>query len=254
MTQKGSSGSSSQCFERHAGTKWVSPVGSGILFPLTFILMVLSFGAVIFWLPPAGEFADAYGSGQLAKVMFVHVPLAIVGFFALAAAAIYGACYLRTRDMRCDAFECASAEVGLLYSLLATITGAIWAKYAWGALWNWDPRQLTMVVVLSSYGAYFALRSAIEDEEQRAVISSAYAIVAAFMAFVNSFVLINWLPTLHPRLVILSRSGMGVEYRIVLFISLLAYGCLCACLIRLSAMTYLLWALQTHAARSDQVE
>lgn len=221
--------------------------------PLTFILMMLSFGAAFLWLPPADEFARAYGSGQLAKVMFIHVPLAIVGFFALVAAAIYGAIYLRTREMYYDAVGCASAEVGLLYALIATATGAIWARYAWGAFWNWDPRQVTMVVVLSAYGAYFALRCAIEDEERRAVISSAYAIVAAIMAFVNFFVLINWLPTLHPRLVALSRSGMGIEYRIVLFISLLAYACLCACLIRLSARIRLLGALQIQAARGDQV-
>ncbi|MCS7254354.1 MAG: cytochrome c biogenesis protein [Armatimonadota bacterium] len=211
-----------------------------LLFQITFALMVLSFCAVIFWLPRAEEFANTYGSGGLAKVMFVHVPLAIVSFVAFVAAAIYGIFYLRTREVRYDALECASAEVGLVYALLATVTGAIWARYTWGAFWNWDPRQVAMVVVLSTYAAYFALRSAIEGEEQRMVISSAYAIFAAVMALVNYFVLINWLPTLHPRHVIFSRSGMGFEYRVLLFISLLAYVGLCACLIKLNSRLRLL--------------
>lgn len=254
MTTEDDSQSLSEHSERHAVNWFTSAGRHNFLLPLTFVLMVLSFGAAFLWLPPAEEFAKAYGSGQLAKVMFIHVPSATVGFLALVAAAIYGAIYLRTRKMHYDAIGCASAEVGLLYALIATVTGAIWAKYAWGAFWNWDPRQVTIVVVLSAYGAYFALRCAIEDEERRAIISSAYAIVAAIMAFVNFFVLINWLPTLHPRLVILSRSGMGIEYRIVLFISLLAYGCLCACLIRISARVRLLSTSQIRVARGDQVE
>lgn len=210
-----------------------------LLLLLSFILMVVVFGAVIFWLPPAKGFVGVYGNGSLAKVVFVHVPLAMVSFLAFVGAAFYGIRYLRTMEMHYDIFEVACAEVGLLYALLATVTGAIWAKYAWGAFWNWDPRQVSMVIVISAYGAYFALRSAIEDEEQRAIISAAYIIVAAIMTFINYFVLLNWLPTLHPKLVMLRRGYMSGEYRFLLLLSLFAHVGLCTCLIRASAICHL---------------
>jgi len=226
-----------------------------LLILLTFITMVFSFGAVMLFLPPESTFEKTYGSGHLAKVMFVHVPFAVVSFLAFVIAAYYGATYLRWRDIRFDLLSCASAEVGLLYAFVATLTGAIWAKYAWGTFWNWDPRQVTMIVVLSAYCAYFALRSAVEGEEQKAIASSAYSVVAAFASFVNYFVLLNWLPSLHPQRVLLSKGSMGTDYRIVLLLSIIAHILLCVCLIRLCAsckwLEYRLVLLRTRGGLSD---
>ena len=33
----------------------------------------------------------------------------------------------------------------------------------WGAYWNWDPRQTSIVLALLFYAAYLALRAAVED-------------------------------------------------------------------------------------------
>lgn len=225
-----------------------------LLILFTFVVMVSSFGVVMLLLPPESTFERAYGSGHLAKVMFVHVPFAVVSFLAFVIAASYGATYLRRRDVRFDLLSCASAEVGLLYAFVATLTGAVWAKYAWGTFWNWDPRQVTMVIVLSAYCAYFALRSAVEGE-QRAIVSSAYSVVAAFATFVNYFVLLNWLPSLHPQRVILSRGSMGADYRFVLLLSIVAHSLLCVCLIRLCAsckwLEHKLLMLRTRGGLND---
>ena len=49
-------------------------------------------------------------------------------------------------------------ELGLIFGVLATVTGAIWARIKWGAYWNWDPRQTSILISLLFYGAYLALR------------------------------------------------------------------------------------------------
>ena len=81
---------------------------------------------------------------------------------------------------------------------MATVTGSIWAKKIWQSYWNWDPRQTTMLVLLMIYAAYFLLRSAIENEEQKAKLSAVYSIIA----FVTVPFLVFYLPRkygfLHP--------------------------------------------------------
>ncbi|HID08356.1 MAG TPA: hypothetical protein EYP10_14545, partial [Armatimonadetes bacterium] len=120
--------------------------------PVTCAVMVVTFAGAIYWVKPAQAFGQIYGSGYVAKVMFVHVPLAIVSFVAFVVTAAYSIAYLRQRDIRHDVRASASAELGCLFALLATITGAIWARCTWGEYWNWDPRQITVVVVLATYG------------------------------------------------------------------------------------------------------
>ena len=57
----------------------------------------------------------------------------------------------------------AAIELGLVFCLLATLSGSIWARVEWGAFWNWDPRQLSITLLLVYYAAYLALRGQIAD-------------------------------------------------------------------------------------------
>ena len=71
------------------------------------------------------------------------------------------------RQPRHDRAAAVAIELGLLFGVLATVTGALWARIMWGAYWNWDPRQTSLLISLLFYTAYLALRSAIDDENTR---------------------------------------------------------------------------------------
>ncbi|MFA0776454.1 MAG: hypothetical protein PVTTEEND_000168, partial [Candidatus Fervidibacter sp.] len=122
------------------------------------ILLLGAFALAFFWVPPAAEFQRLYGNGHIAKIVFVHVPLAIVSFIAFVVAAGFGVAYLRTRRLLWDALGAATIEVAWLYAVLATVTGAWFARLAWGAWWNWDPRQATKFMGLLTYTAYLLVR------------------------------------------------------------------------------------------------
>ena len=121
--------------------------------------------AVFFIVPPAE------GLGNYVRIAFLHIPLAWVSVIAFLLSAVRAVQYLRTRDLVYDLKGAAAAELGLIFCLLATLSGAVFAKLTWGAYWNWDPRQTTIFVLLLIYGAYLALRSSLEEEEQRALLS-----------------------------------------------------------------------------------
>lgn len=152
----------------------------------------------LLWLWIAVAIAGAYlaapplqgfvGDGESSRILFFHVPMAWTAFVAFLTAGIYSARFLRRRDPRLDLAAAAAVEIGLVFCVLATLSGSIWARVEWGAFWNWDPRQLTITIALVYYAAYLALRSQIADTEVRGRVSGAYAVlglvVAPFLFFV----------------------------------------------------------------------
>lgn len=139
--------------------------------------------------PVSAGFAGLDGrSPQSSRIVFFHVPFAVASFFGFLAAAAWSAMYLWKRRPESDRASLAAIEVSLVFCVLATITGAVWSRVQWGAFWNWDPRQTSIALAVVFYGAYLTLRGAIEDPENRARISSAYAvlgfIVAPFLYFI----------------------------------------------------------------------
>src|SRR5215475_3624990 len=147
------------------------------------------------------------GLGDAGRIIIMHVPTAWVTSLAFAVSAIYSILYLRRRRASDDAFAVAAAEVGFVFCILATVTGAIFAQVVWGVFWNWDPRETSILVLLLIYAAYFALRSAIDDTNRRRRLSAAYNLFAAvtmpFLLFVAPRVAES---SLHPNCAFIQGS------------------------------------------------
>lgn len=155
--------------------------------------------------------------GQSSQILYFHVPMAWVAFVAFFAAGIWSVRYLAgRRDPRHDRAAAAAIELGLLFGLLATATGAIWARVMWGAYWNWDPRQTSILIALLFYAAYLALRGAVSDEPTRARLSAAYASLGLAVAPFLFFVLPRLGFTLHPEPVVNTAGKIDIEPRMLL--------------------------------------
>lgn len=138
------------------------------------------------------------GLGETGRIIVYHVPAAWVAVLAYLMAMVNSAGYLRKGDLRFDRQAQVNAELGTVFCLLATVTGAIWSKGAWGWYWNWDPRQTSIFVLLLIYGAYFVLRSAISDSDRRARLAAVYAILAFLTVPFLVFVAPRVYASLHP--------------------------------------------------------
>lgn len=161
--------------------------------------------------------------GERARILYFHVPTAWVSTVAFIMALFYGARYIKTRDILYDYKAASSAALGLIFAVLATVTGAIWAKFKWGAFWNWDPRQTSIFVLILIYGAYFALRSAVESEEQRAKLSSVYSILAGITVPFFIFIFPRIVESLHPDPIVNSSGKVKMNTSmLIVFLSSLA--------------------------------
>ncbi|MCI0708283.1 MAG: cytochrome c biogenesis protein [Ignavibacteriae bacterium] len=177
------------------------------------------------------EFPIIPGLEDKARNLFFHVPMSWTAVVAFFVSAIYGIKYLRSKNIDFDNISVSSAGLGLLFSVLATITGALWARFNWGAFWNWDPRQTSIFILLLIYGAYFALRSAIDSEEKRARLSAVYTILSGLTVPFLVFIMPRMMAGLHPG-ALGDESGKGPLFetnmiasnmRVLFYLSLLGF-------------------------------
>lgn len=163
--------------------------------------MLVVTAAIFLWVPPYE------GLGNVGRIVMVHVPTAWLTMLAFAVAAWQSIRYLRKHNPVFDDRAVAATELGFLFAVLATATGSMFAKVVWGSFWNWDPRETSILILLLVYGAYFALRSAIDDVERRRQLAAVYALFAFATAPLLIFVVPRLFEsTLHPNCAFLKDS------------------------------------------------
>jgi len=194
--------------------------------------------AVIYVVPPA------VGLGELVRIAFFHIPVAWVSVLAFLLSAVWAFQYLRTRNLEYDWRSSAAATLGFVFCILATVSGAIFAKLTWGAYWNWDPRQITIFVLLLIYGAYLALRTAVEDEEQKARIAAVYSLLSFITVPFLMFIIPRFYFSLHPAPLINSAAKIDMD-RIMLYV-------LAAALVACTAIFWQMLAWQVHTRQRQE--
>jgi heme exporter protein C len=172
--------------------------------------------------------------GQTSRILFFHVPQAWIATLSFLLSMIASCIYLAKRSAKTDYLALSAAELGLLFCILATASGSIFAKATWGSFWNWDPRQTSIIILLMIYGAYFALRSAVPDPEKRRVFAAVYSILAFVTVPFLVFVVPRITASLHPEDTMNpAKPGMDPRTLKVFLGSLLAYTGLFVWMLRL---------------------
>jgi heme exporter protein C len=187
------------------------------------------------------EFPNVPALGDRARILFFHVPMAWVTVIAFIVAMIYGIKYLVSKNIDYDIKSVASAGLGLMFCILATVTGSLWAKFNWGSFWNWDPRETSIFVLLLIYCAYFALRSAVDVSEKRAALGAVYSILAGITVPFFIFIMPRILDSLHPDPIINTRGKIDMNpTMLIVFLASLA---------GFTALYFWMWNLKVRLER-----
>jgi len=176
---------------------------------------------ILFWLAAVIYGAFFYaplaeGLGEYTRVLYFHVPVAWITVVAFALGAIFSGLYLKTRNLKFDMWSEAANHLGLIFGILATVTGSIWAKMSWGSFWNWDPRETSIFILLLIYAAYFALRSAVEQPDRRAALSSVYDLLAFVTVPFFIFIVPRIYESLHPDPIINDEGKIHMNGQMLL--------------------------------------
>jgi len=183
--------------------------------------MAAMVAAAFLWPEPAQGFI-----GESSRIVFFHVPCAWTASLAFLVAAAYSAAYLVRRKPAHDDVACAAVRLGLLFAVLALVTGSLFARIMWGAYWNWDPRESSFLLLIFLYAAYLFLRAVLEDPERRSRLSAAYALFAAVLMPFLVFVAPRVTASLHPQTIINPQGKilMDTPTRVVFFAGLAGFS------------------------------
>jgi heme exporter protein C len=116
--------------------------------------------------------------GQVQKIFYVHLPLAMNTFVAALIVCVGSVGYLLTKQAIWDDLAAAAAKVTVLLATGVLLTGMIWGKSAWGQWWTWSPRLTFSLMLWLLYAVYLIVRSSIESPQRRAVVCSVYGLLA----------------------------------------------------------------------------
>ena len=140
---------------------------------------------------------DDYKQGATVKIIYLHVPSAMMAvsawFMMLAGSLIW---LIRRHHVSALAAR-AAAPVGLTFTLIGLVTGAIWGQPMWGTWWAWDPRLTSFLILGLFYLGYIALWQAIEDPDTAADLTSVLCIVGSVFAFLSRYAVMFWSQGLH---------------------------------------------------------
>lgn len=136
--------------------------------------------------------------GETIRNTYFHVPLWFGMILLFLASLVHSIQYLSKMRPINDYKAVAYTRVGVLYGILGLITGALWAKWTWGAFWSWDIKQNMSAIAMLIYLAYFVLRGSLDDMEKQARIGAVFNIFAFAALIPLLFVIPRLTDSLHP--------------------------------------------------------
>jgi len=204
------------------------PFGLNVLDILALVGILGALALILFFTPTEATM------GAVQKVFYFHVASAWAGMLSFILAAAAGIGYLVNRRFSWDWLSLSAIEVGMVFGLIAILSGMIWARPVWNTWWIWDPRLTTTAIMELIYSAYFILRSGLSTPESRARLGAVYAIISVTTVPLTFFS-IRLFRTIHPVVIAADSSGpafaMSSRMLMAFIASLLAFTLLLADLV-----------------------
>jgi heme exporter protein C len=140
---------------------------------------------------------DDYKQGSTVKIIYLHVPSAMMAINAWGMMLVTSLIWIVRRHHVSALAAKAAAPVGLTFTLIALVTGALWGQPMWGTWWAWDPRLTSFLILALFYLGYIALWQAIEDPDTAADLTSILCLVGSVFALLSRYAVNFWNQGLH---------------------------------------------------------
>ena len=155
-------------------------------------ILVLSFGLIeALVLSP-----EDYVQSHSVRLMYVHVPAAwiSIGIFSIIGFLSFGVLLLKIKNFSLIAKSLAPS--GLVFNIIALVTGSIWGNPTWGTWWVWDARITSMLILALFYLIYILSWRIFKSTNKVNKVTSFIAILGLINEPIIKYS-VDWWSTLH---------------------------------------------------------
>ena len=168
---------------------------------------------------------EDYKQGHSVRIMYVHVPAAWISlgiFSTMTFLSIIGYIFkIKNFFLISKSF----APSGLLFNIIALVTGSIWGKPTWGTWWAWDARITSMLILVLFYIMYLVAWRIYENNDKVFKVTSIITIIGIINVPIIKYS-VDWWNTLHQpaSINILSKSSIHSSMLFPLIIMTAAFA------------------------------
>jgi heme exporter protein C len=134
--------------------------------------------------------------GEAVRMLYVHVPTAIVAFTAFFVTVAGSIVYLWKRSEWWDITAHASAEIGAVLLGATLVSGMLWGRVSWGVYWTWDARLTTTALLFVFVLGYLAVRRLPMERDRRSRLAAVVGLLLGPTTIVCHYAT-TWWRTLH---------------------------------------------------------
>ena len=168
---------------------------------------------------------EDYKQSHSVRIMYVHVPAAWISlgiFSSITFLSIVGYIF-KIRNF--FLISKSLAPSGLVFNIVALVTGSIWGKPTWGTWWAWDARITSMLILVLFYIMYLVAWRIYENKDKVFRITT----VITTLGIINVPIIkysVDWWNTLHQpaSINILSKSSIHISMLVPLLIMTAAFA------------------------------
>ncbi len=168
---------------------------------------------------------EDYKQSHSVRIMYVHVPAAWIslGIFSVITLLSLVGYIFKLRNFFLIAKSLAPS--GLVFNIIALVTGSIWGKPTWGTWWAWDARITSMLILALFYLMYVVAWRIFEDDDKVFKVTSIVSILGIINVPIIKYS-VDWWNTLHQpaSINILSKSSIDVSMLFPLLIMTAAFA------------------------------
>ena len=168
---------------------------------------------------------EDYKQSHSVRIMYVHVPAAWISLGIFSSITLLSVVGYIFKIKNFFLISKSLAPSGLVFNIIALVTGAIWGKPTWGTWWAWDARITSMLILALFYFMYLVAWRIFEDNDKIFKITSIITILGIINVPIIKYS-VDWWNTLHQpaSISILSKSSIHESMLFPLIIMTAAFA------------------------------
>ena len=168
---------------------------------------------------------EDYKQGHSVRIMYVHVPAAWISLGIFSSITFLSLSGYIFKNKNFFLIAKSLAPSGLVFSIVALVTGSIWGRPTWGTWWAWDARITSMLILVLFYLMFLLAWRIYEDQEKVFKITTVITIFGIINVPIIKYS-VDWWNTLHQpaSINILSKSSIHYSMLFPLMIMTAAFA------------------------------